>query len=1000
MADTHSSLFRVYVLQLTGKGMNKKKERQYRIAYGVVSSIPLTNSSLFISGGEDLNGAYSSYTLRGYIVTVIAHPDVIDNIVEGLLNEKTLKTLLHDYGFNVDQLKFDVSFNQQHYEYPTGIDESINENVVYSQIYELEEKTSVVEAFDAPNTDKDKALDNTLKWLETSTALPFKTDYKEHVGNLEYLSQPDRDMKGRASISISWDKDNKVQTIVIDKALANKYTSFFFNIRTRTEGIITEDCVLHEVPTGGDLVINRPFTKVYDGIQIKVWGEDANGCRLIYFKSYHLIKNIQINANVESNHVVLKTKWLKDARKNTPKQHVGQIDDAAKITHTATEVINIGERSYTPLLSQRHRKPVKTNDVFFPTGWNSDKRVFGRIAFLDWFKNKTKGTEQVFLQDPYFEDVALEFIAESACSGSYTVLTQTKLKTNPDGTSAVSSDKGDKRGERIIRFIKNTPTLFHGIKLVIKDVNSASNALHDRYLFFYYNDGHIEAYTLSNSLQGATQKYPLLITQIGDNAFRDVERHVEEVIKQPYVDVLYNYEDEIKSKKPVGEDEEIIADKDIFLALTHNGEYLPEEKDQAEYISELLKDNFSRGFATLGYYLADIPDEKAGKLLKSIAEPCTRKFDFANALKTFLMDSLVKDFPIGYVKSSMRSSWDNNLGGVFEMDYSSIVNALYPFDFWGTDGISNRVWGIFFASKLLIRYYPLQTKDILVFLQNKYKETNGDRAYLPIGKLCNVFLHLLFFHAAYIEHYCYLKCLLEDKSEILKAFGSVLLIYNVDKRYSVLEDYKHYLSAEQAIELCNVALRFSRNQEVKKFYYSWLRELFRRLPHEKVIKTISDRMEICNWGSQLKMDYVKNVFIPLTTGDDPLLKTDVSQEALTKVLFIKTLDADISVFRILAYIVSTMGIRPVQLINSVNSYLNKQQKTKNAAAINDDDHLFNMAKPLAELRALLNDICNQISGKKYAWESELQTICSKINDFLKSIGYEMQWSSYEYWQKK
>ena len=108
------------------------------------------------------------------------------------------------------------------------------------------------------------------------------------------------------------------------------------------------------------------------------------------------------------------------------------------------------------------------------------------LSFLAWFKNKAKGAQQIFLQDPYFEDVAMYFLASAEISCEYTVLTQTKLKTNPDGrNNFINEGESGQRKLKLLNCIKAYPLMFDSMKLNIYDISNKHNVSHDRYLIFF-----------------------------------------------------------------------------------------------------------------------------------------------------------------------------------------------------------------------------------------------------------------------------------------------------------------------------------------------------------------------------------------------------------------------------------------------------------------------------------------------------------------------------------
>lgn len=993
-----TSILKLYIIRLSKRG--DKSQREYRIAYAVATEIPNGKQNVIVSGISSLKGTFTSYSLARINVTVVDKTTIILDIINSLVKGMSLKTCLTSHTIDVSNLDFDVSFGTTFNDIPQGMTSDIDKEVVVSKIYELEDKSTLVNAFNATQEDISNALSKVKDWLENATTLPFTNSYEAHLGNIEMLSQPTRDLNGRSLIFSEWNKKDKKQILAIDKSLAARYTEFVVNLHVVTKGIVTEDGVATLSSNGNDIVKEFSIKEPYDSIRIRIWGNHNDQSQLLFDKDLALIRSIQFNANIIGSKIKINTQWLEDVRNSTPESYKKSVDKAAEIVHSTSESFVVGE-SNRPKYKEARKISTKINDAFFPQGWNASSGVHGRIAFLDWFKERTKQSVHVFFQDPYLEDIALHYIALAASACECTILTQTKLKTNSDGTASVSSKNGNTRGEKIINLIKSYPTLFRNMKLVIKDIDSANNVLHDRYLFFYYEDGHCEGYSLSNSLQGATVKFPLLITQIGVHALQDVEQHIKGLLSPkeckdlPNIETLYNYQDSKNVDTFTIENKEI-ADEEIVKTLNQNKN--KSEEEQANYISGILQKDFAKGFSCLGYFLAtnNINEEL---LFEKIASFCSDKMDLPSQLTAYLLASLGNKFPIGLVDTpeSIYVS-RNNLDALMELGFDQIVNRfnVLKFNFVETDGISYGAWGVYFACKFLICGYQNQSVNLLGVLQAIYSQAQGDKSFMPIGKLSNMFLSLLLFHIAYIEHDIYLPLLLNAKG-FTKALGCLELIYNVSKGFSDLDDYKGLVDPHEAIAICHTALGCNQDESINELYYAWLLDIYRQTPTEVCEKIICNILTDKDSYHKYKCNYIDKIVLPLAKEG----KVDIKGLVLkvTAPLFNLCKQADISFFKVLPHMIIVMDIEPTEFLVRSNKFISNQESLLANMQAKDEDKLFKIAKPLAELRSNLKYISEGIKDKGYKWASKINDLHDHCDNVLSQIGYHGQWSAFDMWKK-
>ncbi|MHC5719205.1 MAG: VPA1262 family N-terminal domain-containing protein, partial [Nostoc sp.] len=182
---------------------------------------------------------------------------------------------------------------------------------------------------------------------------------------------------------------------------------------------------------------------------------------------------------------------------------------------TSTEMIRFTQRLF----------PEPSGGGFFPKGWCGDEPG-SRLRFFEWLQSLTKNTtaSKILIIDPYFGRSGItELIARAeATDTEYVVLTNTQVKSDDDLPELESGkDKLEEplRATELKQVCKQLELLLNNLKFWLFDLRSKEGGktqlFHDRYILVFDESGYIiTGYHLSNSLQGATRKHPLLITPI------------------------------------------------------------------------------------------------------------------------------------------------------------------------------------------------------------------------------------------------------------------------------------------------------------------------------------------------------------------------------------------------------------------------------------------------------------------------------------------------------
>ena len=204
------------------------------------------------------------------------------------------------------------------------------------------------------------------------------------------------------------------------------------------------------------------------------------------------------------------------------------------------------------------------------------------------------------------------------------------------------------------------------------------NLLHDRYILIFNGNILQKGFHLSNSIQGATKKQPLLITPIPEDVLQKVNNHINDLISKTEIEnsvikiiPLYNYKD-TKTKLEIN-DEEKIANAKLYEQLK-----LEITKDEnvsknviENFISKALsKKTFPEFWATFGYLLATTThDDKIISILETVDNPM-----FAVELRKYMESTISAKFPLGF--SQRRRYREHDFHFLFIEEFKDIVEKI------------------------------------------------------------------------------------------------------------------------------------------------------------------------------------------------------------------------------------------------------------------------------------------------------------------------------------
>lgn len=986
-------LLRLFILRI---GKDKSKAI-YRIAYGVITPNVNAMSEPNISEFSEMLSCGGKKFYTG-IVTMACEREKIIGVYEDLSSGVSLKDSFAKWSISTNGMKYDVRYDADSAAVPWNWENILERQLTYSKYICMLEPQYLFEIEgELPDAGVvSKALETLSSYLTQKTSLPFNKSY-DHIGNLEILISQDRDVNGKPLIESWLEKEELyMQNIKIAFALSDSYDLVTVNMRLVVGGVTTCDTILSKKPESGkDVNFSIPLDKQIGTSEIKVWLTKGEETQLVHHAVYHIIKHIQLSINVVSNSIHVDSEWLQKIRGLVPKVKKEIIKKASLIEHTLKEQHGIHDDEYP---KWTNRKPVikpieKCNDAFFPKGWDKETDEIGALSFLEWFKQKANGAENVFLQDPYFEDVALYFLASSDIECEYTILTQTSLKTNPDNTSYLANNGS--RKDKIVNCIRNYPLLFSPLKLVVKDMLGLSPKLHDRFLIIVYPNNRCEGYSLSNSLQGATMKQPLLITQIGKPVLNNVKKHITELIDENDTKAIYNYkESPLEEIKKCHE----IADPGFYSWLQKQ-KYSAMRGDVKNILDDMLHWQTVKKISTVGYCLANISETRNYRMIKEAESIIARDNRWTEVLKDYILDKHYSDFPIGFIGCPHRGHNHDNTSALLDLCYEKIVsnNNTQLIEYSCYESNKYQVWGQYYACQVLVNISHQTAIDVLKLLRPTLTNIKTDKTITPVYKITNMLMSAMFESVISNKDNALMEAMLKDSEDWCRGLGSLILIHKAkEKDFDAAAAIRLITNDEERIVLCNVALASKPKVANKKIFFDCLVDDFTRgknadFATHNLVNILQESISL-----EDKKEYVYNVYSSLiSTG---LLSKDKLCCTLIDSLFDASVASDtcLKLQGILSMTVHCINGNIESMIAKATSIIERTRTHLQNISINNDDNIFTASRELINLRNLLLSMIDIYNGTQNNSILKIIEVLKDVDALLDRVGLEKTKRQLEY----
>jgi len=940
-SDTTKLLLQLFVLKIEN---NTNKNKKYELVYGWCMRTTREEISDEISYKDfDKIHKSASATYSMAKISIYNYPSIIVDLVNELLSGQSLKNAANGK-LKTDILRFDFFYTKDFAIRPVIFDETntfisrnpYSKNALISPYKDVPSFTLTVCHLDKTRiiSDNDHAVTlSVLKHLQEETTLPFLTSGCVRFGNIEFINTQCCNEFEVGYVQSETVKE-KVTIGYKEKSCCRKIVvSINPNIHTCSKNLLI-NCFLEN----GEQVILDECKKVYheDGqiltttfeskeqigsVSISIWKEE-NGIFQIWYKyAVTLIRQIGFNMGIVGLHGTVQSAWLNDIKKSNSKTKE-KVTEAEQVSKASYESMTIGgydldpwvktDRNFAKYINQIN--PKKSDAEFFSQGWSIQTQQHGSISFLEWFKKQTQNAEKVVIQDPFYDTVGLEFLVRTTNANTEFIIltcTQTistddneKTKTNHTKPNLLSCllnilrnkktvpNKEPKRAARIKSFISSNPSLCDYLNLSIYDMRSTgggdTNLLHDRYiLIFGENNTLLKGFHLSNSIQGATKKQPLLITPIPQDILPKIDNYINGLIDKTKevnniveIVILHDNQQDNKIKHKTGDEKKKVINQELLNRLKK--EIIPENVSKEVIINllseHLSKKTFPEFWATFGYFLTNANhDDKIASILNTVDNPA-----FAIELRKYLEASISAKYPFGFSEKRYRREYDFQF--LFVEDFKSIVEQILRLSNGLSEAYGYGNYGVCCGCNVLLNNSFTEYIALVKFIQNQYDiNKNRDLKDAPLSKLsATLFAQLLDFLLWGNNANNLIEKLLQSNILYMKAIAVSVLISDIWKENQKItfDESKKllltHLSADESLCIfitCLLNHRF-RNKHIDSVLES------------DILSTISSLL-IENYSNER----LQNAFKQILYSYYPSIEKKFTEEILFKLEEAKLIDA-------------------------------------------------------------------------------------------------------------
>ncbi|QLE45054.1 hypothetical protein FD723_32340 (plasmid) [Nostoc sp. C052] len=443
----------------------------------------------------------------------------------------------------------------------------------------------------------DELATTCLSHLKEETGLDFCNADSQRLGNLEWLCFPAANQEEESQVFIKTNSAPNQVELEISPNVLPTGMSILIRCRAKNGGVIVlDECQLIQISNQASTSALFQAQEQINSVIVTIWIQkfDSDRWEIWYEHSTPTQWQLNLNLGCSGSQINLPSNWLTEFAKLKIQKRV---EKAQKFNQVNYEWLQIGGKNVEPwvLDSQKIRYfsqklfPAPSGGYFFKNGWRENDHERSRLSFFEWLQKLSNDptASKVLIIDPFFDTSGIEeLIARvSAVQAEYVVLTNTQVRSEDDSlqtgnhqSQTIDKTQEPQRATRLRNACYQLQVLLKNLKFQLLDVRSTQGGknqiFHDRYILVFNQHGDVKTgYHLSNSIQGATKSYPLLITPIPEDVIPLVEDYIASLLEptnnepREVIEIFSSVHDKSIStdnKRPTGLDS--ILDANLFFA--------------------------------------------------------------------------------------------------------------------------------------------------------------------------------------------------------------------------------------------------------------------------------------------------------------------------------------------------------------------------------------------------------------------------------------------------
>lgn len=372
--------------------------------------------------------------------------------------------------------------------------------------------------------------------ISKEVSLNFLNEASERLGNLEIH------IPNEWTDKFEWETKKIVgkttKDISVKGIRVNKKENIKLNLLVNCVLSNSNRCVLNQIKEMNinDDSIEFDSNEDISEVHIDIWNKES-GELICAFRS-SLMRQMKFSINISNNtRYLLHDEWTDKLEKTFggSKEKIKKLDEIRTVEHNHTPIVSkIGNYENDPWneagsLSQRLIKAYRyenTKGAFCKKVGEGECEIDSFCEIANYL-NQSR-VKRVILVDPYFSIKAMQKFLGRIENLNLKLEVITSL-SDIDPDKDVNIAKNINYLNEVRGFLNKNTNIIHQSLRIINITQNKNTTIHDRYLLRLLDDGTMDGYLLSNSLNSAGQNYSFVIAPMDKEVTYNVLEYINEI---------------------------------------------------------------------------------------------------------------------------------------------------------------------------------------------------------------------------------------------------------------------------------------------------------------------------------------------------------------------------------------------------------------------------------------------------------------------------------------